>query len=249
MQAIVDDLLTSYEKTGKGPLVLLLHGWGDSQATFKGLVDSLKPTYTVVTLDLPGFGQTEPPREVWNLGHYARFVKAFLEKTGTKKPKAIIAHSNGGAVAIHGLAEGVLPADKLVLLSAAGIRDRQNLRRFSLKIIAKTGKLATFWLPKRHKKALQKKLYGAAGSDMLVAPHLQETFKLTVRQDVQADAKRLTLPTLLVYGQDDKATPPQYGEIFHRLIAGSKLEIIQAGHFVHHDQPEEVASLIKEFLK
>lgn len=249
MQVIVDDLLTSYEKTGKGPVVLMLHGWGDSQATFKNLVDSLKPTYTVVTLDLPGFGQTEPPREVWGLGDYAQFVKAFLEKADAKKPEAIIAHSNGGAVAIHGLAEGVLSADKLVLLAAAGIRDRQSLRRLSLKIIAKAGRLATFWLPARHKKALQKKLYGAAGSDMLVAPHLQETFKATVRQDVQADAKRLKLPTLLVYGQDDKATPPLYGETFHRLVAGSKLEIIQAGHFVHHDQPKEVARRVKEFLK
>jgi pimeloyl-ACP methyl ester carboxylesterase len=84
---------------------------------------------------------------------------------------------------------------------------------------------------------------------MLAVPHLQETFKITVRQDIQKDAKQLRLPTLLIYGDSDRATPPLYGEIFRKLIPKSRLEIVKnSEHFVHHDQPEKVATMIKEFL-
>lgn len=249
MQVIVHDLLTGYDKQGKGPVILLLHGWGDSRATFSELSQALAKHYTVVALDLPGFGQSQIPPVVWNLDNYAGFVRDFLDKLELK-PHAIVAHSNGGSVAIRGLAQGVLRADKLVLLASAGIRDRQKLRRLGLKVIAKTGKAATFWLPTRHKKTLQKKLYGAAGSDLLTVPHLQETFKVTVRQDVQQDAKKLHLPTLLVYGDSDKATPPLYGQAYNQLISGSQLHVLEgAGHFIHHDQPQKVTTLIQDFLK
>lgn len=250
MQIIVDSLLTHYEQTGKGKrVVLLLHGWGDNLGTFKSLQNSLSSGFTVISLDLPGFGATQAAETVWNLDNYAQFVADFLEKLG-KKPEAIVAHSNGAALAIRGLAAGILSTDKLVVLGGAGIRDRQKTRRVVLKVIAKTGKVATFWLPKRHKKKLQKALYGAAGSDMLVAPHLQETFKKTVRQDVQADAGKLTLPVLLMYGDKDKATPPIYGEIYNKLIKNSTLDIVEnAEHFVHQDQPGHVEKAIEEFLK
>lgn len=226
----------------------MLHGWGDTGATFRGLADELKGRYGVLTLDLPGFGQTQAPPVAWNLGDYARFVRNVLAKLDAK-PYALIAHSNGGAVAIRGLASGDLQAEKLILLAAAGIRNRQKSRRFMLKIIAKTGKAATFWLPGSYKKGLQKWLYGAAGSDMLTAPHMRETFKATVREDVQKDARQLRLPTLLVYGADDRATPPLYGHIYARLIPGSQLQIIKgAGHFLHQTDTPKVTGLIKEFL-
>ena len=248
MQVIINDLLIQYEQTGKGPVLLMLHGWGDNAATFGKLRDQLKADFTLVMLDLPGFGQSQVPATVWNLDNYAGVVRDFANKLGLR-PRAIVAHSNGGSVAIRGLAQGVLQADKLVLLASAGIRDRQKLRRLILKVIAKVGKVATFWLPAHHKKSLQKKLYGAAGSDMLVAPQLQETFKVTVRQDVQADAAKLSLPTLLIYGAEDIATPPLYGSIYKRLISGSRLEIVaDADHFVHQSHPDTVAKHIKEFL-
>lgn len=250
MQIVVNDLLTNYQKVGSGPPLVMLHGWGDDSSTFKKLQDDLKDKYTLLSLDLPGFGQTQPPQDVWNLDDYAGFLSAFLKKLEIGKPAAIIAHSNGGALAIRGLATEVLHSDKLILLASAGVRNRQKVRRFVLKIIAKVGKVVTFWLPTRYKRVLQRWLYGTAGSDMLVVPQLQETFKVTVRQDVQKDAAGLQLPVLLIYGQDDRATPPSYGEVFKNRIAGSRLEVLpDAGHFVHHDQSEKVSRLIQDFLR
>lgn len=250
MHVVVNGLLTNYQRSGTGKTILLLHGWGDQLQTFKAVIPELLQLYEVIALDLPGFGQTQAPADVWDLDDYAAFIRAFLDKIDSSHMYAIIGHSNGGALAIRGLATQKLEADKLVLLAAAGVRDTQKIRRLVTKVIAKTGKVATFWLPDSSKQKLQKKLYGTIGSDMLVAPHLQETFKRTVRQDIQRDAMKITIPTLLIYGDQDTATPVQsVGQQLNMRIAGSYLKIIPgADHFVHQAASEKVSKDILEFL-
>jgi pimeloyl-ACP methyl ester carboxylesterase len=161
-----------------------------------------------------------------------------------------VAHSNGGALAIRGLASGELEAEKLVLLASSGIRNVYKGRNRSLRILAKTGKVLTMPLPASVKKKLRSEVYKTIGSDMLVAEHMQETFKRVVTDDVQADAARLTLPVLLIYGEQDESTPIWYGEQFHQLMPDSRLQILpDAGHFVHTDRPDDVEKAIREFLK
>ncbi|MEK7059288.1 MAG: alpha/beta hydrolase [Patescibacteria group bacterium] len=250
MQIIVDDLLTHYELSGKGKLVLVLHGWGDSAKGLSALSNQLAKRYQVLAVDLPGFGGSQPPEDVWDLDNYSKFVSALLDKLKFSQPYAVIGHSNGGALALRALSLGALRPDRLVLLAASGVRNRKSAKRLLLKLLAKTGNVATLWMPERYRQGLRKSLYGAAGSDMLVAPHLQETFKKTVRQDVQADAASIDLPTLLIYGRDDRAVPVVDGEKYHKLIKNSRLEILDdAEHFVHLDQPAKVLQLIEEFLK
>jgi pimeloyl-ACP methyl ester carboxylesterase len=117
-----------------------------------------------------------------------------------------------------------------------------------LRYITKFGKALTMPLPKSIKAKLRRKVYKTVGSDMLVAEDLQETFKKVVTDDVRADAARLTLPTLLIYGEDDEATPLWFGQTLHELIPGSTLEVLpDAGHFVHLDRPAEVTKAIQEF--
>jgi pimeloyl-ACP methyl ester carboxylesterase len=247
---VVDNLLTNYKLAGKGRLVLLLHGWGDSSAGVAKLQEDLSAGYQVLALDLPGFGGTQAPAAAWDLDDYSRFVAGALEKLELKQPYAVIGHSNGGALAVRAVSLGVLNPRKLVLLAASGVRTNSQAKRLFLKIVAKTGNAATLWMPERYRRGLRKSLYGAAGSDMLVAPHLQDTFKKTVRQDVQGDAAAIDTPTLLIYAAEDKAIPLADGRQYRDLIRGSRLEVIpEAGHFLHTDQPEKVAALIREFLK
>lgn len=249
MQIVVDGLLTKYELTGKGKLVLLLHGWGDSAQGLAGLQKALAERYQVLALDLPGFGGTQAPTEVWDLDNYAAFVHATLTKLELKQPYGLIGHSNGGALAIRAVSLGQINPQKLILLAASGVRNVQYGRRLVLKLIAKTGDLATIWMPERYRQTLRQSLYGVAGSDMLVMPELEETFKKTVRQDVQADAATIRIPSLLIYAADDRAVPVTDGQRYHELIKGSQLEVISdAGHFVHVDQPDQVIKLVEEFL-
>ncbi len=250
MQVVVDSLLTHYEKQGKGKVVVILHGWGDSLAGFAVLQAALAKKYCVIAVDLPGFGTTQAPVTVWGLEDYALFMQHFLKKIEVADVWAIIGHSNGGAVAMYGLSNKYLQAEKLVLLAAAGIRTHGGLRKLGFKVLAKSGKVATLWLPIGQRQKIRRKLYKTAGSDMLIVPELQETFKKTVGQDVQADAARLSLPVLMLYGEADTDTPAWFGRRYHELLSDSTLEILpDAGHFVHLDQPAKVQKAIEEFLR
>lgn len=250
MQVIVDSLLTHYEVHGKGKTVLLLHGWGDSAAGMQKLQAALAKKHKVIAVDLPGFGASQAPDAVWGLDDFAYFVANFLGKIDAGKLKAILGHSNGGAIAVRGMARGWLSSDKLILLASAGIRGEYKGRVKALRMITKAGKALTAPLPKPIKEHLRKKFYTSVGSDMLVAEHLQETFKKVVTDDVRVDALHVSLPTLLVYGDQDEATPIRYGKMFHEAIKGSVLEIVPgASHFVHIDQQDTVVKLIERFLK
>ena len=249
MQIVVDSLITQYVRSGTGKTVLVLHGWGDSSRGWLGFQKELEPGFDVVLVYLPGFGGSQTPPVAWGLDEYINFVAAFLQKINLSKLHAIIAHSNGGSIAIKGLAEGKLHADRLVLLNSAGIRNQQAGRKKAIRLATKAGKFLTRPLPAGTRQKLRGKLYESVGSDMLVVEHMQETFKRVVEEDVQVFASQLKLPTLLVYGEDDHDAPIEYGRIFHKLISGSQFETIDdAGHFSHLDKPTEVIRYIRKFL-
>jgi pimeloyl-ACP methyl ester carboxylesterase len=250
MQAVVvDSLMTQYFRRGQHKrIALVLHGWGDSAAGLRTLCQDLAKRYDVIALDLPGFGATAAPAQPWGLDDYVTFVQHFLHKIGVEHLDLLVGHSNGGALAIRGLAQGVLRADRLVLLASAGIRTTGSGRKRFLKILAKTGKVLTMPLPGSVKKRLRSRLYTAAGSDLLVVGHLEETFKRVVSQDVQKDAAAIAIPTLLIYGEADTDTPPAFGRIFQSLIPTSQLVILPGiGHFVHMHKPLDVQKLIADF--
>ena len=241
--------MTRYDRSGKGKSIILLHGWADQAGGLATLSSILADRYEVITPDLPGFGGSEIPVGAWGLDDFAAFVEHLLQKLGVLDVYAYIGHSNGGAIAVRGLGSGQLKADKLVLLSSAGIRDNDSKRAAVIKSVAKTGKLLAAPLPASIQSKLRRTLYRKAGSDMLTAEHMSPTFKRIVADDVQAEAGRLKLPTLLVYGENDQTTPPAFGRRFQQLIKNSSLKIIpSAGHYVHRDQPAAVIKVVEEFL-
>ncbi len=249
-KVVVDGLLANYRTYGKqGDVIVMLHGWGDSLNTFDGLSRELSKTNFVVCLDLPGFGQSDSPKNTWGLSEYASFVSEFCKKINLNVDY-LVGHSNGGAISIKLVAQKLFKPKKLILLASSGVRSDYNGRNKALRIVTKTGKIITTPLPKSIKSKIRKKVYDTVGSDMLVAEHLQETFKKTVAEDITELSAKITIPTLLIYGSEDKATPVEYGEIFSKKIQNSKLvEINGAGHFIHHDKENEVTGLIKEYIK
>jgi pimeloyl-ACP methyl ester carboxylesterase len=250
MQVIVDGLSTNYHVSGDGhKTVLLLHGWGDSSLGLAGLQQELSKNFTVVAPDLPGFGKTDNPPSPWGLSDYANFVKAFMHKLKINEIYAIIGHSNGGAIAIRAVGKGLLGPDKLILLASSGVRSPYNGRQKGLRLLVKTGKAVTMPLPKIIKRKLRMTVYNTIGSEMLIAEDLHETFKKIVSDDVTADAGRISIPTLLIYGEEDRATSPATGRLFHEKIKNSIYEqVASAGHFVHLDQPALTNKAIGDFL-
>lgn len=247
MNVIVDGLMTNYQKTGDGKVLLMIHGWGDSGRTFSALAKELEDKYQVVSLDLPGFGATQAPPELWGTADFAAFVKNFVDKLAIN-PYAILGHSFGGPVAMY-LTQGSHKYKKLILLASAGIRNKKPIQSKLFKLTAKAGKGTLYALPAHKRNQLKRRLYGSIGSDALLLPHMEKIYRRIIGEDMRRDAEHIHLPTLLIYGSKDKATPPGDGLVLHKLINGSELKVIDAGHFLHQEQPDHVAALIREFLR
>jgi pimeloyl-ACP methyl ester carboxylesterase len=249
MKIVVDKSLVNYQIQGSGPAVVLLHGWGDNLSTFKELTKFLKSDYTVISLDLLGFGESELPKDTYDLEKYAKFVSDFLLKIDQPHVYAFVGHSNGGAICIRGISSGLLKSERLVLLASSGVRSTYNKRKNFLRASAKVAKLMTVVLPESTQMKIKRKVYKKLGSDLFVAEHLQDTFKKVVSEDVVHEAAMIIQPTLLIYGSADRATPVKYGETFAQQIENSVLKIIDgADHFLHHTHSKEVNKLVMDFL-
>jgi len=249
-RCIVDGVNVRFRDTGAGPVVLLLHGWGDALVTFDALIHELGDN-RFIRLDLPGFGGSELPRSPWDVSRYATFVRHFLDKLGVAEPDILIGHSFGGRIAIKGVAAGTLKPKKIVLIASAGVAARGGARRSIFSILAKAGKfLAAFPPLSFFRERLRTRLYQLAGStDYLQAGPLKETFLNVISENLRADAEKIKIPTLLVWGAHDAETPLEEARILEKTVTGARLAIVPgAGHFVHRERPKETAERINAFI-
>ena len=249
MKTIVQSLAIEYQDEGNGPVILMLHGWKDTLHTFDAIVTDLCHSHRVVRIDLPGFGGSEMPIGVWSIEAYVRFVREFIQKLHLDVD-TFVGHSFGGRIAIRGTGEGVFQSRRLILIAAAGLAHRRMFRNKVLSGLAKVGKLLTlippfsFW-----RNELRRTLYTSIGSDYFNAGALKDTFVKVVSEDLSSFAEKITVPTLIIWGENDSTTPAEQAERIHSLVRGSKLTVINhAGHFLHQERPEEVTAAISTFL-
>ncbi len=249
MKLIIQNIATEYTDEGSGPVILCLHGWKDSLHTFDSLKPALLKKGRVIALDLPGFGETGNPPGAWQVNDYVQFVANFLQKMNVDAD-FLVGHSFGGRVIIKGLGEGKLRAKKVVLIAAAGIVPEKTWRSRLVAIVSRVAAVF-FRIPPFHflRNKIRTIFYKIIGSDYLNAGALQETFVKIIAEDLSDYARRITIPTLLIWGKHDKATPLATAEKLHALIPDSRLEVFpDAAHFVHHEKAVEVGSLIEGFL-
>lgn len=251
MKVLVHDQLIEYKDEGSGKVVLLLHGWGASLSSFDHLAAYLSKNYRVIRLDFPGFGSSPKPSAEWGVGEYAELTDAFLRKMKILDLYTAIGHSFGGRVIIKGIDTGNLSPQKVVLMGAAGIKASKTLKKSSLKVIAKVGKVVTSAPGLRNlRTSLRRSLYNAAGNtDYIDAGNMQTIFLKTVNEDLLHAVSSITQPTLLVWGENDFETPVSDGVLMHERIKKSELVIVpNAGHFVYLDETSLVEQKIGSFL-
>lgn len=232
--------------------VLLLHGWGGNLNSFRFLEDKLMINgFSVITMDFPGFGGSDLPREDFSLEDYCKIVKELIKVENIKKC-SIIAHSFGGRVAIklaselHGYYDGnqTIQIEKLVLVDSAGIKPR-----FSVKT---KFKIWHYKLLKRLKKIglIKRDLSGFGSDDYKAMPaELKAVFNRVVGEDLTPNLKKIDCPTLLIWGKDDKDTPLYMAKKMKKCIKDSALITFDGGHFAYLQNSEKFSIIIKEFLK
>lgn len=246
----IDRIRVRHLTEGQGPPVVVLHGWGASIETVASIVSGLAPVATVHALDLPGFGQSDPPPTPWGVEDYAAFVARFLQKLRIEQA-SFVGHSNGGRVIISLAASQPQLVGRIVLVDSAGIRPKRTLTYYRKVGLAKVGKHAARLLGAPGRR-LQKALVGrAASADYAAAsPVMRPTFVKLVNADLKRLLPKIASPTLLIWGDQDTATPLSDARLMERLIPDAGLVVLQgAGHYSYLDEPHRFATIVRHFLR
>jgi pimeloyl-ACP methyl ester carboxylesterase len=121
----IDGLRIRYERGGRGPSVLLLHGTTSSLEHFDLAASILGDSFDVIRLDLPGFGMTGPRRDRdYRIGTYADTVARFMQALDVKR-YAIVGNSLGGNIAWNVALDFPDRLTALVLVNATGYPEKQ----------------------------------------------------------------------------------------------------------------------------
>jgi pimeloyl-ACP methyl ester carboxylesterase len=226
--------------------VLVLHGWGAHLEAIEPIVAALEGETRVLALDLPGFGQSDPPPEPWDADAYMRFVLRFLDELGVRRVHAV-GHSHGGRVAICMAAEQPGRVGRLLLVDAAGVPPKRGMKYRAKVSVAKAGKVAG----KVGASGLQDKLRArVASTDYLNASEdMRATFRLVIGQDITDRLPRIKATTLLVWGDQDDDTPLWMAHRMEELIPDAGLAVFEgAGHYSYADDPARFRSVARLFL-
>ena len=186
-----------------------------------------------------GFGKSSPIDRPYSVDYYCDWLESFINKCKLESPH-ILAHSFGARVAIKYLGERGGDADRLIITGGAGIVKPRSPRYMrQVKAYRRIKKL----FPKFAEKHFGSKEYRT------LSPVMKESYKLIVNEDLREYAAKIKNRTLLIYGRDDTVTPAnEEGEIFNKLIVGSRLILLDGGHFCFSEHPEEFNRTIYKFL-
>lgn len=241
---------------GSGPPVVFLHGaYGLSWDPF---LDALAERFTVYAPEHPGTTAGDPDGikaldNVWDLVLY---YDELFDQLGLQNP-AVIGHSFGGMVAAEIAASYPHRVGKLVLVNPIGLwRDDSPVKNWMIlppEEVANaafsdpSGPLAQQMLsvPEDEQEAQDAQIrvtWALACTGKFIWPIPDKGLKKRIH--------RITSPTLIVWGTEDKLVPPVYAQEFGNRIAGSRIEMVeQAAHVPQLEQLARVSGLVQDFIQ
>lgn len=240
-----------YLEAGQGPELILVHGLGSSSEAWRETMMVLAKSYHVIAPDLPGYGKSDRPKASYSVEYHATALNEFIISLGLNKV-AIAGNSLGGWIALLFALDHPEKVSHLVLVASAGLK-RDTLPPINLNPSTKeeqmTLLLALFADP-------------AMVTDRMLAE--QWEYRKSVRATVQATLasfrtrapflderiRSLKMPTLIIWGRQDRIIPLESGERFHKAISGSKLVVFEnTGHMPQMERPKEFARAVKGFVR
>ncbi len=261
----------NYYEAGQGPPVILLHGFGASAYSWRHLIPALAGEHRVFTLDLKGFGLSDKPADgKYALTDQADLVAAFI-RARDLRDLALIGNSMGGGIAVitYLKLEDTDPGRirRLVLIDSAGYP--QKLPWFiAMARVPGLNTIATRLLSPRFATALvlrrcyydkekiteeQIDTYAYFGSLPGAAPAVIQTAKQILPPNIDeltARYKIISVPVLLIWGEDDRVVPLDVGRSFKRDLPNSELIILpRCGHIPQEEEPGETNRLVTSFLQ
>lgn len=241
-----DDLFYVVSR-GEGPAVVLVHGAGGSHLHWPGPLRRL-PDVRVYALDLPGHGRSGGEGREY-VEAYAADVVGFLDALGLEAA-ILIGHSMGGAIVQRVALDEPRRVAGLVLVGT-GARLRvapallEGLEQDFPAVVRLMAEWA--WGPGADATLIAEgqRLMEEAGPQVL-----QRDFLACDRFDVRQDVGRITAPTLVITGSEDRMTPPRFGQWLADHIPAAQFCLVAgAGHMVALERPQEVARAVVQWMK
>ena len=246
------------------PLVLI-HGTSASLHTWEGWVAALRGTRRVITMDIPAFGLTGPnPENDYSIERYVGFILALLEHL--KLGKVVLGgNSLGGEIAWNVAVATPQRVERLILVDAGGfpLAPQSIPLGFRLARMPLLNRLISKTLPRGLIESSVRNVYGEPSrvTPALIDRYYELTlregnraalrtrFGQLVRDDPSALLRKLTMPTLILWGARDRLILPADGERFARAIAGSRqVTFDDLGHVPHEEDPARTVAEVKRFL-
>jgi pimeloyl-ACP methyl ester carboxylesterase len=267
----VDGSIVSVTVGGRGPIVVLLHGYGEDSRMWKPLAIALAPRFTVVAPDLPGIGNSSIPSSGIDMKTSARRIRDAVHSLGYSKVR-VVGHDIGLMVAYAYAAMYPKEVERLALMDAflpgvAGwepIYDNPNLWHFRFHgptpLALVSGRERIFFdyiwndfaadahhsIPEvqRHEYTLAYARPGrmAAGWAYFVS------FPKTATDFAKLATVQLTMPVLSIGGE--KSLGPQLGAQAKLISPDATVIVLEnAGHWIMEERPTETMSAITQFLE
>ena len=251
----------SYAVTGdSAPVILLIHGYPLNGELFVKQRKALSAAgFRVITPDLRGFGDSVAPDENGSIDLYADDMFALLDQLGVSQ--AIIGgHSMGGAIALRMYQRAPERFLGMILNDPAAFPPptvEQFMWRGYQQQARELGgaSLVPLLLPEFLTGATRSKNFvlGSKTAALTTAASLNGLVggakALETRPDLQPVFPTISVPTLIVYGQEDSLTPIEQALALHGAIATSKLKIIPgASHGVVREAPGAANAAIVKWL-
>ncbi|MFD7997918.1 alpha/beta fold hydrolase [Streptomyces mirabilis] len=268
---VVHGYRRAYRVAGEGPALVLIHGIGDSSATWADLIPDLARSHTVIAPDLLGHGSSDKPRADYSVAAYANGVRDLLTTLDIESA-TLVGHSLGGGVAMQFAYQFPERTERLILVSAGGVGGEVNPVLRAVSLPGAHLMLSALRLPGMRLQVgvflrLMRLLDTDLGQD---APELlnlvdalpdatsRSAFIRTLRAVVDWRGQAVTMldrcyltegmPTMLLWGDRDSVVPVRHAYGAHQAMPGSRLEIFEgAGHFPFHSDPARFLDLVEEF--
>jgi len=256
--------------------IVMVHGWGDSGATWQFVVDHMSPRRALLAYDARGFGGTQWPRDGYWFPDYLADLEAIIDNVSPDAPVDLIGHSMGGNVAM--LYAGIRRerVRRLINLEGFGMQRTQPEQaparyREWLDEMRRNRDFATYdsfehfasILARRNPRTPRDRLdfiarsWGRQRADGRIELRADPRHKhvnpmLYQREQALACWKEITAPTQLVVGGKSGFTKRVLDEMvserWQDAFNHTVVTIADAGHMVHHEQPAAVAELIEAML-
>lgn len=246
-----------YETHGEaGEYLLLLHGWGGKCESWLPVIRDFSGAHRILVVDFPGHGRSSEPDTPWDVTDYMRSTLALLDALGIQKTD-VMAHSFGGRVAL--LLASTCPerVGKMVLTGCAGLKPKQDgklsarTRRYKRLKAWVNSPFARKLLGEERVASLQELLVQRYGSPdyRALTPSMRQTFNKVISQDLEPVLPKIQAPTLLLWGENDTATPLWMGQVMEKKIPDAGLVVLKGGdHFAYLHQYPDFKVISQRFL-